>query len=301
MEQIKKIIKQMLFLPPLHTLFIAVPAFALVIYVLTQHIDGLLAYISYTASAYALVIVLTGVSRIMRIFWQGVKAHPLGGRFVADAKFRTEISLYQGFVINLLYIVIKMVYGVYYKSLWFVSLAVYYALLAVMRLLLVYPIKAADSGTRRNREWCRYRLCGIVLLLMNQALAGIVIFIVHENRGYEYPGILIYAMAAYSFYAIMAAVVNVIKFRKRGSPVLSAAKAINLVAAMVSILSLETAMLAQFGRENSPDFRKFITGITGGCVCSFVLGMAIFMIAKSTKDIRPFNFKTFGRNKTIWK
>ena len=67
---------------------------------------------------------------------------------------------------------------------------------------------------------------------------------------YEYPGVLIYAMAAYFFYAVIIAATNVVKFRRHGSPILSAAKAINLVAAMVSILSLETAMLAQFGSDN---------------------------------------------------
>jgi hypothetical protein len=57
-------------------------------------------------------------------------------------------------------------------------------------------------------------------------------------------------MAAYFFYAVIIAATNVVKFRRHGSPILSAAKAINLVAAMVSILSLETAMLAQFGSDN---------------------------------------------------
>lgn len=109
-----------------------------------------------------------------------------------------------------------------------------------------------------------YRMCGITLLIMNQALAGIVIFMVHQNRGFDYPGLLIYAMATYSFYSVITAVVNLVKFRKHGSPLLSAAKVINLVAAMVSVLSPETAMLARFGGDDDPLFRKVMTGATGG-------------------------------------
>ena len=99
---------------------------------------------------------------------------------------------------------------------------------------------------------------------------------------------LIYAMAAYTFYITVTAVVNLVKYRKHGSPVLSAAKMIDLVAAMVSMLSLTTAMLAQFGTEDSPAFRQMMTGATGGGVCAVVLGMAVFMIVGATKRLKSY-------------
>lgn len=294
MEQFKKILKQILFLPPLITVIIAIPAFAAVIYILVNGISGPLAYLSYLASAYALIITGTGFPCIVRSLRHWVQHHPLtkkilsipvGRRYMEDVKFRTEVSLGVGFTINLLYIAIKMASGIYYRSAWFIALAIYYILLAVMRLLLLYRRNWPDGSAHLELELRRYRLCGCVLLVMNLALGGIVAFIVRYDRGYEYPGILIYAMAAYSFYAVIIAVINVVKFRRHGNPILSAAKAINLVAAMVSILSLETAMLSQFGRDNTPMFRKAMTGATGGGVCVIVLGMAVFMIAKSSKQI----------------
>lgn len=296
MEQAKRILKRIFCLPLVPTVLIAVPAFALVIYVLTEDIQGPLSYLSYIASAYALVISVIWFVRGGKNIRDKAKQHPLTGRYLKDSKYRTRISLYQGLLINLLYITVKLVSGIYYRSWWFVTLAVYYALLAVMRFLLIWRW----GGIKLEAELRRYRLCGIMLLLMNEALAGMVILMVYQNRGYDYPGSLIYAMAAYSFYAVITAVIHLIKFRKYGSPVLSAAKAIKLVAAMVSILSLETAMLARFGSENDSDFRKFMTGMTGGCVCSLVLGMAVFMIAKSTKNIQQIS-KTYERDKAIWK
>ena len=295
MKQIKEIGKKLFFRPPLQTVIIAFPSFALVIYVLIGHIGGPLAYLSYLLSAYALIITLTGFPNIVRAIREYVANHPLAKnilrvpfikRFREDVRFRTEVSLHQGFTINLLYIVVKMASGVYYRSLWFISLAVYYALLAVMRFLLLYRRTGPKGTLSQEIELHRYRLCGVSLLFMNAALAGIVAFMVHQNRGYDYPGVLIYAMAAYSFYAVIIAVVNVIKFRKHGSPILSAAKAINLVAAMVSILSLETAMLSRFGTEDDPLFRAKMIGYTGGGVCILVLGIAALMIVKSSKQIK---------------
>ena len=300
MERFKKILKRIFLLPPLATVLISVPAFTAVIYVLVKNISGPLAYISYLASAYALVILGLGFPRIVRSAHRWIESHllmkmilgaPLGRRYVEDVKFRTEVSLGIGFIINLLYIVMKMVSGIYYRSTWFIALAVYYMLLAVMRFLLLCRKGWPEGKARQELELRRYRSCGIVLLFMNIALAGIVTFMVHQNRGYEYPGTLIYAMAAYSFYAVIIATINVVKFRRHGSPILSAAKAISLVAALVSILSLETAMLAQFGGEDDPLFRKVMTGATGGGVCVIVLGMALFMIVKASKLLKQVNIQ----------
>ncbi|MBP3918213.1 MAG: hypothetical protein J6I50_03485 [Clostridia bacterium] len=295
MERFKHILKKLFFLKPMATILIVLPSFILVFYVLGMGIEGPIAYVSYGLSAYAMGITTTGVIRVVKIIRGGIDnhplvkkllAHPIGGRYITDVAFRAEVSLYPSFVINMLYAVMKMVSGILYGSVWFITLSVYYILLAVMRLLLLRHVSRKTIGVDLFSEWRQYRFCGIVLLLMNQALAGIVVLIVHQNRGYDYPGLLIYAMAAYTFYITVTAVINLIKFRKHGSPILSAAKAINLVAAMVSMLSLTTAMLAQFGGNEAPYFRSVMTGAVGGGVCVIVLGMALFMILHSGRQLK---------------
>lgn len=292
MGRAKAVFRKILFLSFPAAVCVVILTFALLTYVLAEGVDGPMAYLSYGASAYGLVVAVIWLVQGGRRIQAWITNIPLTRRYLQDIKFRTEISLCLGFAINLLYIAIKMASGIYYCSLWFISLAVYYALLAVMRLLLLYRRKWPDGIARQRLELCRYRFCGIVLLLMNFALAGIVAFMVHQNRGYEYPGMLIYAMAAYSFYAVIMAAVSVIKFRRHGSPILSAAKAISLVAAMVSILSLETAMLAQFGSGDDMLFRKAMTGVTGGGVCVIVLGMALFMIVKASRQLKLIDAQT---------
>lgn len=291
MERVKTILKRMFCLPPLPTVGIAVPSFALVVYVLAKGLDGPPAYAAYVLSAYGLIISITGGIGVVTGFTRRLKAHPLTRRaldapvvkrFAEDVRFRTGVFLRQGLLVNLLYIAVKLTAGIYYRSWWFVTLAAYYALLAVTRFLLLWRW----GGIGPEMELRRCRLCGAALLLMNAALAGMVVLMVRQNQGYDYPGMLIYAMAAYSFYAGTVAAVNVIKFRRHGSPVLFAAKAINLAAALVSILALETAMIAQFGDQNDALFRRTMTAATGGGVCAIVLGMAVFMIAWSTKRLR---------------
>ena len=92
-------------------------------------------------------------------------------------------------------------------------------------------------------------------------------------------------MAIYAFYSVITAVINLVKYRKYGSPVLSAAKVISLTTAMVSMFSLESAMLAQFSDASQTAFKKIMTECTGGAICAIVIGMAVYMMFRSTKEI----------------
>lgn len=290
----KKVLKKLFCLPPVPTLLISVPAYASVIYTLTaEDVSPAAAYVSYFLSAYAFIITITGIAGIVRFVRQGIGKHPLArkalgipavSRYLKEEMFRVETALYQGFFINLLYAGIKMFSGILYRSVWFITLAVYYILLAAMRASLLHYVR--KNGKNKVSAWKRYRLCGMILLFMNAALAGMVILVVHKNSGFAYPGMLIYVMAMYTFYAIITAVWNVVKFKRYESPVMSAAKIINLTAALVSVLSLETAMLTQFGAADDPMFRQIMTASTGAGICVLVLGMAVFMIKRGTSEIK---------------
>lgn len=300
METWKRLLKKLFCPPPLPAVLLAAFGYGLLILVFALEIrDPVPRYASYLASAYALAVTCAGLPRLFRGLKKGkekalghplaqrLRATPAGEKYLTDIHFRNRISLHVRLTVNLAYIVMKLSTGLYYRSAWLISLAVYYILLAVMRLSLL-RYKAEGDGAAAFRV---YRRCGFVLLLMNQALTGIVVFMVRQNRGFRYPGVLIYAMAAYAFYAVITAAVSIAKTRRQNSPILSATKAVNLVAALVSLLSLTTAMLAQFGGEDDPAFRRAMTGAVGGGVCTLVILMAAYMIRRANKHLILIFFK----------
>lgn len=296
LQKILKAIKKLCFLPPGLTVLITVPSFALLIWVFADaSAPQAVCYAAYALSAYALVITCTGVFRLTKWIRFGMKENPFVkrvkevsfvDRYVKESAFRAEVSLYPGLIINLLYAGLKLFSGIRYRSAWFGTLAVYYILLAVMRFSLLHHVRKKETGEEnRIRELYRCRMCGIVLMVLDWALAGMTVLVVRKNSGFTYPGVLIYLMAMYTFYAVITAVRNVIRFRKYGSPVLSAAKVINLTAALVSMLSLETAMLTQFGAAGDAAFCRRMTAITGTAVCLIVLGMALAMMIRTTVQL----------------
>lgn len=296
-KKLLKLLKKIFFLPPLPTLLIAVPSFLLVFYVLIKdEVMPAAAYLSYVWSAYALIITVTGAVDIVKWIRKGISSHPavkriLGvpviERYFLETVFRAEVSLYPSLFINLFYAGIKLFSGIRYSSVWFGTLAVYYILLAVMRFFLLYYVR--KRGRKQENpvselKVCRF--CGMTLLILDWALSVIIVLVVRKNSGFAYPGMLIYMMALYTFYAVITAVLNVIKFRKYESPVISVAKVINLTAALVSMLSLETAMLTQFGAARDAAFRQRMSAATGIVVSILVLGMAVIIIAHTTGQIQ---------------
>lgn len=248
------------------------------------------AYFTYVLSFYTLITVVMRCIKVIpkhyRTAKEKVYSNPVGEKFMTDMKFRTHVSLYGSLVVNLLYVVFNAVSGFLYHTAWFFVLAFYYTILAIMRFLLLRFVNRVGIGENRFKELRRSRLCGYILLTVNLALSGAVLMILYQNKGYEYHGILIYVMAAYTFYITTLAIINLIKYRKLGSPVMSMAKIINMAAALVSMLSLETAMFSQFGKDMSTENKQIFIMLTGAGVSIVIVTMSVYSIVKNSKEIK---------------
>ena len=113
------------------------------------------------------------------------------------------------------------------------------------------------------------------------------------DSGYSYPGYVIYLSALYTFYTIILAIVNLVKFRKLGRPILSAAKVLNFVAALMSLLGLQTAMISQFSTEGE-NFRRMMNTITGSGVWFAVILTAVYMLLHSRKMKEVMSVEPLG-------
>ncbi|MBQ8208936.1 MAG: hypothetical protein IJZ89_09420 [Clostridia bacterium] len=295
MIDLKKLIRKLLF-PSLWVIIIltAVCAAALVLAFLEFGEQHPFSYAAYVLSFYTLSVICIFCYKVLPGYYRSAKekvyANKFGNRYLTDAAFRTHVSLYLSLAVNLIYVAVNIISGVLYGSAWFDILAGYYTILALMRFLLLRFVKQNGIGRERILEYRRSRLCGIILLTLNLTLTGAVLMILYQNKGYEYNGILIYIMAMYTFYMTIHSIIDIVKYRKYQSPVMSTAKVISLAAALVSMLALETAMLSQFGAENtSPYFDRIMIGATGGGVSLVVITMSVYTILRATKQIKKLN------------
>ncbi len=268
----------------------AVPSAALLLIYSFTHENAPYAvkYFSYFFSAYALILLCVRIPDTVKYIKKLKQENKYAGRYFSDPELRVKLSLYGSFGINSFYAFIQLISGLANRSAWFYALSVYYFTLALMRFFLLFEARKNSMGKNIKRELIKYRQCGAVLLFMNIVLSVMTFYIVWQGRVFSYSFIMTIAMAAYTFLIFTLSIVNMVRYKKYNSPIMSAAKQISFAASLVSMLTLESAMLTAFGENASPEFARLMTALTGGAVCTAILVLAVIMIAYSTKRIKEY-------------
>lgn len=254
------------------------------------------AYAVYVLAFYTLTVLCLACWKTFPGYCRSIRRkvydNRYASRYLTDPVFRTHVSLYISLGINLLYVAVNAVSAAVYSTAWFGIFAVYYTIMAVMRFLLLRYMHRNAIGQSRFGELKRSRLCAYILMFVNLILTGAVLMMVTFDRGFSYRGILIYVMAMYTFYITVSAVIDLFKYRKLGSPVMSVSKIIKFAQALVSMLFLETAMFAQFGGDMAPEYQRLMIMLTGGGIALIVVIMAVYVIVRSTEEIRKMEQTT---------
>lgn len=295
----RKLLQKLLHPPGWVLIFVPLLSFAALAAVfIRQCPENILVYLIYSLSAYSLTIwlaALPGLTKRAKSSMLGSKlmrkaaASPIMGRYFKDLAFRGSISIYQGIAVNLFYVAFRIMAAIRYASVWFLSMAVYYLVLGGLRAYLIVCYRRRTPELERR---C-YHTTAWFLFLLNIPMGGMIVLMVRTDSGFSYPGYVIYLSALYTFYTMITSAINLIRFRRLGSPILSAAKVLNFVAAMMSILGLQTAMISRFS-ENGEDYRKMMNAITDGFVYGIVILIAIYMLLhgrylrKKVESVEPF-------------
>lgn len=173
-------------------------------------------------------------------------------------------------VINTFYAAFNLYIAISDTSYWFLMSGVYYALLSLMRLLVV-------STNKHQRERIISRIIGIILILSVFPLLGTVIISSIERVGTKFHEIVMISIALYAFVKISLAIVNIAKARKVESHALKTLRSVGFADALVSILVLQRSMLVSFGEMAENQIRIFNT-ITGSAVCVFMFLVGIQLV-----------------------
>jgi heme/copper-type cytochrome/quinol oxidase subunit 4 len=238
-----------------------------------------MAYASYVLSAYSLTAVTLRLITDARRWHSRALENRHVRRYRTDLDFRLRLRLTVSFGVNLCYSVYKAALGLLLGSVWFGAMAAYYLVLSAARFLLLRGGMGSLLAGYKKR-----RFCGLLLAVMTVPIAVIGAVSVYTGGATEYPGHLIFAAAAYTFYSLTMAIVNICRFRGAGSPVYSAANALALMTALVSMFFLQGAMFLAFGDGSSMEWDMNL--IFAAVLAAMAVGGSVYLVADSAIRIR---------------
>lgn len=273
---------------------IAVIAATIVILVL-DYGNELWANAVYVVAAAMLAYTIYCIVRIAPKLKAGVqnalRENKYAGALVKDYALRTIVFAVIVFVINVAYVVVNGVTAVLYMSVWYFCMTAYYLALGLLRggiLYFGYRIKIRHNGNEKELAVNKSRMylgCGIAILVSEVALVISVTQIVMDKQRAETGMILAIAMAAYTFYKFTLAIVNIVKSERLKDETVQCIRNINLVDALVSMLSLEMTLIAATGGKDM----TVMSAATGGAGCLITAALGVIMIANGAKRLKEIN------------
>jgi hypothetical protein len=198
-----------------------------------------------------------------------------------NGDYRRKTTLFSFFsaLLNLFFTFFHAVLGVVSSSLWHGSISVYYLVLFVIRTILVV------TERRKEEEKVRmgvYTLTHILLLFMNISLIVPIIVMIRGGRTYSYGLIPAIAMAVYTTYRVTVAVMNLMRAKRSGSRTLKTLRTVNFLDALLSVLTLQNAMIAANG--GTDDDMHTLMIYTSAAIWLFMVFLSIRSFRKITAE-----------------
>ena len=198
-----------------------------------------------------------------------------------DYHFRTVYTTRISAFITFGFTVFNGVIGVLYRSVWNISICIYYVLLAVVRRIIVRSQrKTADKNQDKEIIKKTYAVTHIILILIDLALVVPIALMVIGARNYTFGIIPAISMAAYTTYRMTISIIHYLKSKRNENHFIRVIRTINLQDTLVSVLTLQNALIIANGDDMASMMRLTMWTSAG------IWGVILFFTVKSFMMIR---------------
>ena len=272
------------FLILFYIFFVCIVALTLTLVIISKE-QSFLHYILYVISAIALTYfvytIILFAPKIKSSIIHLLQKHKFTNEILNNYGYRTIIFSVISFILNMSYVIFQGVLAFITLSPWYISITVYYLLLSLVKGN-VFLAKKRNPDCEENQAKT-YKTSGILFIFLTVAFSGVIVLIYTSNMYFEYAGLMIYAVAAFTFYKLTLAIINIFKAKKHNDMFIQNIRNINLVSALVSIIVLQVAMFQAFSPEHNTSIAN---GLTGAGVSLLILALGIYMIIKANKILK---------------
>ena len=194
----------------------------------------------------------------------------------ADYQFKTLTISTLSALVSLGFTVFNVMLGIVYKSVWNISISIYYVFLAIIRGIVVHSqrkLSSANNPKKQEQNIRVYIRTHILMIFMDLCLIAPITYMVIGERSYEYGLIPAIAMATYTTYRITMGIINLRKSRKQENILIKELRTVNLQDSLVAVLTLQNALII----ANGSDMQSMMT-LTAWTSAGIWLMIVIFTV-----------------------
>ena len=241
----------------------------------------------FSINAYAILIPLEFISLytlILTLYWLRL--------FIISSQFQEELEVWEviqkksvtlalSMELNIIFSIYYLYSGIVNHSRWFLFVAFFYISLTIARFIMLRQF-CMEIHTFRSQVK-RYIAAGCLMLVMMICLCFMTLMAVSTDYVVHYPRKTIYIQTVFSIYLITSAISGYRKYKKYRSPLLSGNQMVSISAALLGILSLQTAYLPMIS-HHADDIHK-ANIFTGIVIFSIMICMSLYMIIHGKRTL----------------
>ncbi len=212
-----------------------------------------------------------------------MKAKPMINEMKRDYTLRSFIYSSLSSLATLAFLGYNLFMGIAYHSIWNISISIYYFLLLTMKSTVIMCEKIwrnASAELLRTRRVKLFRAVCRILILVDAAMALPIALMVMSQRQVDMGMIPAIAVAAYTTYKVTLAVINYQKTRKKDHLSLHLLKIINLMDAMVAVLTLQNTLVTVFGEGED---MLMLTSWTSAGMLGLMVTLTVILLQRAKR------------------
>ena len=210
---------------------------------------------------------------------------------LSDKEKRWLISVAISYLILVAFILYNGYLGIFNHSIWNGSICIYYILLSLIKgLVLISEIKLKNKNSKikQIRRKKIFYITSILLFLINIALFAPITLMVLSKKSVELDMIAGITIATYTTYKVTIAILHYIKNRRNENLAFRQIRTINLIDAILSILTLQNTLISINGTDNfDAMFPLSIISSSVGIVV--IITISIMSLVRCAKDNKKVN------------
>ncbi len=239
---------------------------------------------------YTAVVIVNAVLKVRKKVLHVADRYEFTRNLHENYEFRTLFFAVCSCLCNIAYTVFLIVMAFRYRSVWYGTIGIYYILLTFSRGGVLLQNSKDEKKYRydfrklQSAKVGTYRYCGIMMLVLALSLTFSVVELIIDSSGFRHAVWLIYVFAPVALYKTVVAIVHFVHATKRDDLVIRSVRYINLAVTLMSVLCLQTAILAASSLQSVAI--AWLNGVTGGGVCLITFALGVYMVVFSVRAKR---------------